>query len=358
MRYADGGGLTALGRARREAVRMRAAELFEPDVSTGWVAWRLRVSANSVRVWRRRWRAGGRTALVSKGPGGATCRLDEALLRQLADELDAGPAGHGWVGDQWWTLARVAALLVELFGVWYTLRGVSYLLHRMGWSPQVPVHRAVQRDEAAIAAWRTQPWSSVRARPPRTRRGGVSPTRPGSRCGRRRPAPGAGVDTPRVVGVCGKGSGRVSMAGLIAAKPGERTRLFYRIHTYHGRKTERKGFAEADYATLLRAAHHELHAPLVVVWDGLNTHTSQVMRQFIDAHDWPTIVRLPAYAPQLNPTEGVWSHVKRDLGNLAARGVDPLAATVKTLLKRLQYRPSIIDAFIAETGLTIEPEAP
>ena len=123
-------------------------------------------------------------------------------------------------------------------------------------------------------------------------------------------------------------------------------------------KTERKGFVEADYAALLRAAHHELHAPIVVVWDGLNTHTSTVMRQFIDSHDWLTVVRLPAYAPELNPTEGVWAHVKRDLGNLAARGVDPLAATVKTLLKRLQYRPALIDSFIAETGLTIEPEAP
>ncbi|MDQ2876412.1 MAG: winged helix-turn-helix domain-containing protein [Actinomycetota bacterium] len=36
----------------------------------------------------------------------------------------------------------------------YTLRGTSYLLHRMGWAPQVPVHRAVERDEDAIAAWR------------------------------------------------------------------------------------------------------------------------------------------------------------------------------------------------------------
>jgi hypothetical protein len=52
MRYADGGGLSALGRARREAVRMQAAEPFEQDIPTGRIAWRLRVSANSVRVWR------------------------------------------------------------------------------------------------------------------------------------------------------------------------------------------------------------------------------------------------------------------------------------------------------------------
>jgi putative transposase len=54
----------------------------------------------------------------------------------------------------------------------------------------------------------------------------------------------------------------------------------------------------------------------------------------------------------------VWSHVKGDLGNLAARGVDPLAATIKTLLKPLQHRPGLVERFITETGLTIDREAP
>lgn len=46
--------------------------------------------------------------------------------------LKAGPAAHGWVDDQRWTLARVADLVGRLFGVGYTLRGVSYLLRRIG----------------------------------------------------------------------------------------------------------------------------------------------------------------------------------------------------------------------------------
>ena len=158
--------------------------------------------------------------------------------------------------------------------------------------------------------------------------------------------------------VSGKGSGRVSMAGLIAAKPNARSRLFYRIHTYHGRKSERKGFTEADYQQLLTAVHHQLGAPLVVVWDNLNHHVSANMRQFVDDHDWLSTLRLPAYAPELNPTEGVWANVKHDLGNLTARGADQLAATVKTLLKRIQYRPDLIDGFIATTGLSLEPQPP
>jgi transposase len=82
------------------------------------------------------------------------------------------------------------------------------------------------------------------------------------------------------------------------------------------------------------------------------------MRQFVAAHDWLTVVQLPAYAPELNPTEGVWSHVKRGLGNLAACGIDQLAALVRSRLKSIQYRPGLIHAFIRETELAVEPQPP
>jgi putative transposase len=70
------------------------------------------------------------------------------------------------------------------------------------------------------------------------------------------------------------------------------------------------------------------------------------------------VVRLPAYASELNPTEGAWAHVKRDLGNLVACTVDQLATRIKTLLTRIQYRPELIDGFLAQTGLTLDPEPP
>ncbi|MEW2063632.1 winged helix-turn-helix domain-containing protein [Streptomyces sp. NPDC007002] len=59
----------------------------------------------------------------------------------------------------------MAELIHLLFGYRYTPRGVSYLLHRLGWSPQVPAHPAVERDEQAVARWREEQWSRVRGRP-------------------------------------------------------------------------------------------------------------------------------------------------------------------------------------------------
>ncbi|MFC0863947.1 transposase [Sphaerimonospora cavernae] len=107
-----------------------------------------------------------------------------------------------------------------------------------------------------------------------------------------------------IVCVTGKGSGRVSLAGLVCVKPGQRSRLIYRAVAYHGRKGEKKGIGITDLQSLLRSAHHLLGGPIVLVWDNLNAHVGPTMRTFIDAHDdWLTVFRLPAYAPELNPVE-------------------------------------------------------
>jgi len=163
MRYPDGGGLTARERARREQVRLAAAELIEAGASDREVAKRFRVSRMSVNRWRRSLAAGGRAALASKGAGGARCKLTSAQVRELDAVLDAGPAPWGWE-DQCWTLARVAELVRRRFGVQYTLAGLDVLLHRMGWSVQVPARRAAERDEAAIARWREVTWPVVKGR--------------------------------------------------------------------------------------------------------------------------------------------------------------------------------------------------
>jgi transposase len=135
--------------------------MFEHKMRPEQIAAQLRVSSKSVYQWRRRWCAGGRPALASRGPGGAVCRLSDTDLSRLTNELQRGPAAHGWI-DQRWTLARIGIVIRRLFGVRYTLRGTSYLLHRIGWSPQMPVRRAVERDEDAVATWRATTWEKVR----------------------------------------------------------------------------------------------------------------------------------------------------------------------------------------------------
>src|SRR5205823_8327517 len=80
MKYPDGGGLTAAERARREQVRLAAAELIEAGASDREVAKRFRVTRMSANRWRRALAAGGRAALASKGPGGGPCKLTAAQV--------------------------------------------------------------------------------------------------------------------------------------------------------------------------------------------------------------------------------------------------------------------------------------
>ena len=83
------------------------------------------------------------------------------------------------------------------------------------------------------------------------------------------------------------------------------------------------------------------------------------MRNLNAGHrNWLTVIQMPSYAPELNPAEGVWANMKNGLGNLAARTLDQLAATVRNRLARIQHRPDLIAAFLGQTGLTLEPEPP
>jgi transposase len=135
MRYAQGGGLTAEECARREQLRLAAAEWIEEGATDREVAERFRVTRMSANRWHRALTAGGRPALASKGPAGARCKLSPAQLDELQTVLDAGPAAWGWA-DQCWTLARIAAVARQRFGVDYTLAGLDLLLHRLEWSVQ------------------------------------------------------------------------------------------------------------------------------------------------------------------------------------------------------------------------------
>lgn len=178
MRYAQGGGLTAEGRGRREQVRLAAVEKFEQRVPVPVIAAELRVSERSVQRWRRTWLAGGAPGLASKGQG-ARCRLSGDQLAELDRVLEDGPAASGWE-DQRWTLARVRDLVAARFKVSYTIPGIWYLLRRRGWSCQLGARRAVERDDGAVEVWKKETWPRIKGPRRPSAAGSSSRTRPAS----------------------------------------------------------------------------------------------------------------------------------------------------------------------------------
>ena len=156
-----------------------------------------------------------------------------------------------------------------------------------------------------------------------------------------------------VVRVRGRSRRRLSVAALVCYKPGERSRLIFRPATDR-RDDGRKSFAWTDYRDLIAVAHAQLGGPIVLVWDNLNTHLTAGMKRFIAERNWLTVVQLPAYAPELNPVEGIWSLMRRGpLANAVFCDPGHLIRTVRRALREIQYRPWLIDGALAGTGLRL-----
>ncbi|WP_457664426.1 IS630 family transposase [Streptomyces europaeiscabiei] len=353
MRYADGGGLTAERRATREGIRLEAGHRFARGGKTSDIAKDLRVSERSVEQWRRNWREGGMEGLKSKGPA----KLSDERFALLEKELAKGPAAHGWE-DQRWTLERVRTLIGRQFHVSCSIAGVWRLLHRHGWSWQSPARRALERDEHAVELRKKDVWPQVEGQ----RRplgawivfedeAGFAMTPPRARTWGRR------GHTP-VVRVRGRSRRRISIAALCCYRPGERSRMIYRPRFHSLLKGARKSFAWQDYRDLLVRAHLQLGAPIIVVWDNLNTHRTAGLRDYATDHDWLTVIQLPSYSPDLNPVEGVWSLLRRGpMANTAFTDPDHLTRTLRRGLAHIQRHPELIDGCLTETGLTLNPRS-
>jgi transposase len=119
-----------------------------------------------VSQWLKRAREGGVEALYSQPPPGPTPRLPAEQFAQLPGLLARGAEAFGFIGEVW-TAKRIAAVIREEFGVRYYPDHVGRLLRAAGWSPQKPIHRATQRDEAAIERWSTERWPALLAKPRR-----------------------------------------------------------------------------------------------------------------------------------------------------------------------------------------------
>jgi hypothetical protein len=96
-----------------------------------------------------------------------------------------------------WTAARVATLIGRKFHVSYSVSGATRLMHRLGFSPQVPLRRVAERDERAVTSWKEATWAEVKEPGRPAGATSASRTRQASPDGRPKCVPGAGAATHR-----------------------------------------------------------------------------------------------------------------------------------------------------------------
>src|SRR3954468_12740359 len=149
--------------------RFRALHLRREGWSRRAIAEALGVSPVSVNRSFARVRDGGTEALRARPGPGRPPKLSPTQKRLIPEFLWHGAEAYGFRGEVW-TCARVARVIEEEFGVHYHKGHVSRLLRELKWTPQVPIRRAIQRDEDAIRRWRDEVWPDLRRRAQRERR--------------------------------------------------------------------------------------------------------------------------------------------------------------------------------------------
>lgn len=97
------------------------------------------------------------------------------------------------------------------------------------------------------------------------------------------------------------------------------------------------------------------HIPgdILVIWDGLRSHRSRLVRDFVEETNGRIEIEfLPAYAPELNPVEFIWGHLKHhDLPNLCPKNLCRLSEHARKALRRMRRRPTLVTAFWKQAKL-------
>ncbi len=162
-----------------------------------------------------------------------------------------------------------------------------------------------------------------------------------------------------VVRVRGRNRGRVNIAGVACYRAGHQSHFFFKLHVWRGRRGEPKTFSWRQYRDLIVMTHVQLGTPMVWCWDNLNVHLVKELADSAEEHkDWLRIFQMPSYAPELHPAEGIWSLLKRHLADFAAADLAHLTRVIKRKLKKIQYRPHLIDGCLPPTGLIMDYDAP
>jgi transposase len=128
------------------------------------VARRVGVHRQSVNRWARQLAQGGRPALKRASRAGRPPLLSAADRQRMVQGLKRGPEALGYTTGLW-TAWRVADLIERECGVQYSTVHAWRVLRALGWTPQRPAGRALERNEAVIEKWKRQRWPELKKTP-------------------------------------------------------------------------------------------------------------------------------------------------------------------------------------------------
>jgi transposase len=235
-------------------------------------------------------------------------------------------------------------VIEEEFGVRYHKAHVGKPLQKLHWTPQVPIRRAIQRDEQAIQRWRDDAWPELQRRARRERRTLVVEDESGSYL-----LPGVvrtyapEAHTP----VIREKQTRDHLSVMGGMTPEGKLYTMAREQSLNG----------LHIIALLVHLGRVADDRLLVIWDGAPIHRRDEVTEFVsETRGKVWVEALPGYAPDLNPwDEGGWHHLKDvEMANLVCRDLEELHQELHLAVGRLRQRPDLVQSFFAQAGLEIQ----
>lgn len=313
----------------------------------GWnqaqIAVALDVGEGTVSRWMARARRDGPTGLLAHPVPGRPPKLEPEQIRLIPDFLAHGAEAYGFGGEVW-TCARVAQVIEEEFGVSYHKSQVSRLLKKLGWTPQMPIARAIQRDEQEIERWRAEVWPLLQTQACRERRSLIFTDESGFYLlpGRVKTyAPEGHTPVLRVRQT------RDHLSVMGGVTPTGRIYVLVRQESLNG----------LHAIEFLKHLIRHIGRRLLVIWDGSPIHRRAAVKEFLAGPDGRgvRVEHLPPYAPDLNPVEAAWQHLKHvELRNLTCLDLEDVHMELHLAIGRLRHKHYLIRSFFGEAGLLIK----
>jgi transposase len=332
----------------REGRRLRAFELKEQGWKQRDIARALGITEGAVvSQWMKRAKeeGGAEEGLRRKPPPGAPPRLGEGQRAKLLRELLAqGAESFGFRGEVW-TCARVTEIIRKEFGVSYHPAHVSRLVRALGLSLCKKSRRA--------------------GRTSGTRKRSGTGKRSAGRTSKRGPE---GGQDDRVRGRIGllpfAGGGAHLRSGRPDARPPRAPESRDHLSAISAITPEGKLYMHEQDGSLkgpdvIRFLKHLLRriaGKLLVIWDGSPIHRSRAVKEFLEggAAARLRLERLPGYAPELNPDEGVWKHLKYvELKNVCCRSLSELRRELRKAKERLRHKRHVILGCVRQPGFYV-----
>ncbi len=325
---------SALDLLRRQVVQAVRAGMTQTEAAHTFGA-----SLRAVSKWMRIDREGGLRALKLKRRGRrpGTGRLNGRQATRLCAMIVGKMPDQLKLPFYLWTRAAVAQLIQREYGIEVSLVTVGRYLKRWGLSPQKPVRRAYERNDAAIAHWLKREYPAIARQAKREKAVMYWGDEMGLRSDHVSGTCYAPVGQTPVVRATGQRFG-CNMVSAITNKGA----LAFMV--FQGK------FKAPVFVAFLQRLLKQIPGRIYLIVDGHPVHRSGDVRHFVEQHSQRLrLIRMPGYCPELNPDELLNQDVKTNgLGKSRPTNRTELVATVRSHLHRRQKQPQVIKNLFQE----------